>query len=174
MSNKYILDIENYLIPIEEIVKKYIQIEDIEYCVFSKKLRYPLLNKNECTELYHTPQMSMYCAPMIKDILKLLIAKKSLYYKYFIKNHIVNKESNFKLVEDVDSYCLENIILKHIPNITIEDVDMIETSIGHLEDYISRMDIPYDYIIEIDDEYIYHIVTPIKHILEVRIKEIEK
>lgn len=86
-NDKYIIDIENYLIHIEQVAKKYIVIEDIEYCVFSDKLRYPLLNKSICKDLYREPQMSMYCAPMIKNIIKVLLAKNSFYFKYFILEH---------------------------------------------------------------------------------------
>lgn len=173
-NDKYIIDIENYLIPIEEIAKKYIEIEDIEYCVFSSKLRYPLLNKNDCKHFYHEPQMSMYCAPMMKDVIKLLFAKKSNYSKYFFKNTVISKDSNYILIEDIDNYCLENVILKYIPNITTNDLDSIEASIGHIDDYISRLNIPFDYIIEVEDEYIYHIISLTKHILEIRLKEAEK
>lgn len=87
INERYIIDIENYLILIEGIAKKYIHIEDIECCVFSNKLRYPLFDKNVGGTLFREPQMAMYCAPMVKDIIKVVLAKNSFYFKYFILDY---------------------------------------------------------------------------------------
>lgn len=181
---KYILELENYLIPIEQIVKKYIVIKDIEYCLFSSKLRYPLLDKSICNELYREPQMSMYCAPMIKDVIKYLFAKNSSYSRHFFSNVISNNKNHYKVIEgiktgkvDADHYSavnIENIILKYVPNITLEDIDMLEKLINSIDDYINTLNVSYDHVIEIDDEYIFHVITLKRHILDVRIKELEK
>ena len=87
INERHIIDIENYLILIEDIAKKYIHIEDIDCCVFSDKLRYPLLDKNVGGSLFREPQMSMYCAPMMKDIIKVILAQNSFYFKYFILDY---------------------------------------------------------------------------------------
>lgn len=120
-NDKYIIDIENYLIPIEEIAKKYIEIEDIEYCVFSSKLRYPLLNKNDCKHFYHEPQMSMYCAPMMKDVIKVLLARNSYYFKYFILDY---KNSFF------DEFSISFIeFFKHDLKLVIPEINGLENHI---------------------------------------------
>ncbi len=120
-NDKYIIDIENYLIPIEEIAKKYIEIEDIEYCVFSSKLRYPLLNKNDCKHFYHEPQMSMYCAPMMKDVIKVLLARNSYYFKYFILDY---KNSFF---EEFSINFIE--FFKHDLKLVIPEINGLENHI---------------------------------------------
>lgn len=98
MSNlKYVLDIECFLMLIEPIAKKYIKIKDIEYCFFTKNLRYPVLSKDKFNikDLENEPTLSMYSAPMMKDIIKVLFARNSRYSKYFIINPKNNSYNDF-------------------------------------------------------------------------------
>lgn len=116
MSNlKYILDIENYLILIEPIAKKYIKIENIEYCLFTKNLRYPILSKENFNnkDLQNTPTLCMYSAPMIKDIIKVLFARNSRYSKYFIINPKNNNYNEF--------YSIFKKYFRHEQALTLKD-----------------------------------------------------
>lgn len=297
INEKHIIDIENYLLLIEGIAKKYIHIEDIDCCVFSDKLRYPLINKNVSGVLSREPQMSMYCGPMIRDIIKVLLARDSFYFKYFIldykndfsneftnrfnmvfkndltlllekntilddiviKNFIteiynfilsritslkdfdkilesiasefnsfmvdkltsltknnflrkngeitriengiftqetcdwfisVNKDffksihesfikksdENVFKVNDNGIFNIDTIIKNYLPGITNEELDYVYSVISKIDDNVLKK-LPSsinDYIVEINDDYICHILTATKHILEVRLKEVEE
>lgn len=170
---QYLLDIENYMVLIEPVVKKYRHIENIEYCLFSNKLRYPLLDKSDCNELFRQPQMSLYCGPMMRIILKYIFATSSRYARYFFsKENDVEKNS---LMDGFTSGVnTETIIKAFCPDITIEDIDYIEKIVCDIKNYISTLGIPFDYIIDVNDEYMQHIITIKEHILFLRLLELEE
>lgn len=178
MQTKYMLELENYLLPIENIVKKYIIIEDLNYCLFNKKLRYPIVRKNvdiyNQVDISNTPSLSMFCGPMIRDCIKYFFASFSKYKKFFYKNQIRHTETCYSLF-DYKVSTLEDIVVQYLRNTNINqyEIEEILLCLDNLGNFIFELGyLNFDHIIEIDDEYIDHVIIIKEHILEKRFKEL--
>ncbi len=125
------IDLTYIMSEVEEIVKKYISIDDLEYCFFAPTKRYPLdktmLHRYNKKIIRNSPYLPLLCSGIIIDIIKFSIYRNNFLSKHFFTNSLITDEEyriknctddetfkisdrEFKTIEDIINYHIDNTV----------------------------------------------------------------
>lgn len=125
---KYLLEVNEYLSIIEEVFKKYMDI-DHDLLLFIKYERYPVLDKKLLSKIKDnsliskTPFVPYLCVGCVRDMLLDYIYMDSSRDSSFKVNPFLPDGGRKDLVPDFDNN--ETIIRSYVENISDEDIDII-------------------------------------------------
>lgn len=125
---RYMLEVNEYLSIVEEIFKKYMNI-DHDLLIFVKHERYPIVDKKILSKIKNnslisnTPFVPYLCVGCIKDLILDRIYMDSSRDSSFKINPFIPNGGRCDLVPDFDND--ESIIRNYVEDISDEDIDMI-------------------------------------------------
>lgn len=125
---KYLLEVNEYLSIIEEVFKKYMDI-DHDLLLFIKYERYPVVDKKLLSKIRDnsliskTPFVPYLCVGCVRDMLLDYIYMDSSRDSSFKINPFIPDGGRTDLVPDFDSN--EAIITSYLENVSDEDIDII-------------------------------------------------
>ena len=125
---KYLLEVNEYLSIVEEIFKKYMDI-DHELLIFVKHERYPIVDKKILSKLHNnsliskTPFVPYLCVGCVKDLILDRIYMDSSRDSSFKTNPFIPDGGRKDLVPDFDND--ESIIRCYVDDVSDEDIGII-------------------------------------------------
>lgn len=141
MTKKIVLNIEEELLVLDNIYRKYVAVP--ENLIFVKNNRYPLVEKQNVSKfsklgmISGTPFHPFICIPTVIDVMTLYLYSRSENFELFKHNPLIKKSDSESFIDTLDTND-EEIVLTHVPDISKSDFKSVIKTLRHIFDTILK------------------------------------
>lgn len=178
MNRRIILNIEEELVILETVYRKYVPLPG--NLIFIKNNRYPLVDKQDVHKfaklnmVSNEPFHPFICIPTVVDVLKLYIYSNSEHPEYFIKNPLFKNNEWSGGEKYIESFNMDDsdIIVEHLPEVSKADFAIIIRTIKHIFNKVKQFTDPFqDYLFDFETNTGYIVLVNKGDIKSIRFTE---